>query len=79
MSLKNTEIADKKNPKPIQKINNIKKQYGSNKWWIFNPVPVNNITAYKGINVIKKLIPENKHFDKGNIYLGIYTLFIKVK
>ena len=29
--------------------------------------------------VSKKLIPTNKHFDKGNIYFGIYTLFISEK
>ena len=37
------------------------------------------ITAYNGINVNKKLIPTNKHLDSGNMYLGIYTLFIKNK
>ena len=43
------------------------------------PVPVNKITAYSGIRVNKKLIPTNKHFDNGKIYLGIYILLIKEK
>ena len=34
---------------------------------------------YKGINVSKKFIPTNKHFDSGNMYLGIYILLIKEK
>ena len=42
-------------------------------------VPVNMITAYNGINVNKKLIPANKHFESGNIHLGIYTLLINEK
>ena len=44
---------------------------------MFNGVPVIKIIAYNGISVSKKFIPANKHFDNGNMYLGIYILFIK--
>ena len=32
------------------------------------PVPVAKSTTYNGINVSKKLIPTNKHFESGKIY-----------
>ena len=37
----------------------------------------NKIIANQGINVNRKLIPTNRHFDIGKIYFGIYTLVIK--
>ena len=76
MSLKNTDVHDRKKPKPMQNINNNKKQTGKIKWQKFNVVPVQIIIMYNGTKVNKKFIPENKHFDNGKIYLGIYTLLI---
>ena len=67
-------------PIPNVNINKHKKMYGSSKYhqlilagyWP-NPTNDNRIIANHGIKVNKKLIPTNKHFEIGNIYLGIYT------
>ena len=79
MSRKNTETADKINPIPNVNINKHIKAYGNNKWYILSGVPVAIIIAYNGIKVNKKFIPINKHFESGNIYLGIYILLINPK
>ena len=71
MSRKNTDIVDNINPMPTVNKNKQTKENGSNKCHQLSPVPVNNITAYKGIKVSKKFIPTHKHLDNGNIYLGI--------
>ena len=82
---------DLKKEKDMDKIENKKKknkaksdkkqdkEKGNNKCHQLRPVPVRIITAYKGIKVSKKFIPTNRHFESGNIYLGIYTLLIKLK
>ena len=65
------------NPIPTVNKNKQIKEKGNNKCHQLRPVPVRIITAYKGIKVSKKFIPTNRHFESGNIYLGIYTLLIK--
>ena len=56
---------------PTVNKNKHKKTKGKSKCCQQRPVPVAIITTYKGIKVSKKLIPTNKHLDKGKIYLGI--------
>ena len=72
-------MVDKIKPMPTVNKNKQMNENGNNKCHQFKPVPVANITMYNGTSVNKKLIPTNKHFDKGNIYLGIYTLLISEK
>ena len=79
MSLKKTDMVDKINPMPTVNKNKQMNENGNNKCHQLSPVPVANITIYKGIKVNRKLIPTNKHLDKGNMYLGIYTLLIREK
>ena len=44
----------------------------------WNLVPVNNITSNKGINDKAKFMNDENTFETGYIYLGKYTLLIRL-
>ena len=78
MSLKKTDMQASIMPIPSVNINKQRNMYGNNIYqqlilagYCPNPTYDSKIIANHGIKVNKKLIPTNRHFDIGKIYLGI--------
>ena len=72
-------MVDKMNPIPTVNKNKHINENGNNKCHQLSPVPVAKMIIYKGINVNKKFIPTNRHFESGKMYFGMYTLLIREK
>ena len=79
MSRKNTDIVEIISPIPNANKNKQINANGKHKYAHVIGAPVIKTINNKGIKDNNKFIPTNKHFDRGNIYFGMYTLVINWK